>query len=168
MALERPDSTDADYRAQSAPGRVTASTGAELVERVIAVAGAGIRELIDFHKAFCCHCGVKLYGKGDVVVGAGGVMIGICPGGECPVGVNFTTIYPAGLEVMVVSGFATGMVATIEDVSDAYPRDHTGRAYYGGRSYVLTLGSYGRRPMSETILRPTDESLIGRFTVARP
>jgi hypothetical protein len=124
------------------------------------------QEEIDFHRAVCARCGVNTYGNGTVGTDETGCPVPVCK--ACPTGVDFTTAYPTGLEVMVTDGFAAGSVAKIESVADAYPTDpRTGDAHYAGRSYMVTLPVWGRRTFPEGYVRPTDDAAIARYAVHR-
>src|SRR5439155_26218157 len=78
-----------------------------------------VQDDIDFHRALCARCGVNTYDKGTADTDAAGCPVPMCQ--TSPAGVDFTTAYPVGTEVMVTDGFAAGSIARIESIADAYP-----------------------------------------------
>ena len=117
----------------------------------------------------CDDCGVTTYGDSRIDISAAIPTVHCQP--SCPVGVNYTTNYPVGLDVEVTRGFAAGATARIERVSDSYvadtPPDDAGTRYYSGRSYTVSLAGWGYRTLGESIFRPVDPHLADRYTVRR-
>ena len=117
----------------------------------------------------CDDCGVTTYGDSRIDTSAAVPTVHCQP--SCPVGVNYTTNYPVGLDVEVTGGFAAGATARIERVSDSYvadtPPDEAGTRYYSGRSYTVNLPGWGCRTLDESIFRPVDPQLRDRYTVRR-
>lgn len=158
------DGTAWAYLGKRVTGNARLSEGDPAIAR--AVAHHRLRNAIDDNSARCHRCGVVMYGAAAIVDGPDGRLVAACQN-TCPAGVNFHTAYPVGTEVMITDGFAMGAVARIEAVSDAYPPDGQGIAHYAGRAYVVTLPSWGRRPISEDYVKPTDERLTDEYAVVR-
>ena len=114
----------------------------------------------------CATCGVTTYGNGQVRPDTDDCPAAHC-NPACPIGVDFATDYPIGLEMRITAGFAAGAIARIERVSDAYPADLDGRTHYAGRTYVLTLPYWGTRGFPETIVCPVDDAVHDRYAVHR-
>lgn len=118
----------------------------------------------------CARCGVTCRDRAGIEFDDDDCPFAVCDP-VCPTGVNFTTSYPLGTEVQITAGFAAGATATVERVSDSFvsePYVTDEPPVYVGRSYVLLLSYWGRRPMTEEIVRPVDESLVERHAVRRP
>jgi ferredoxin len=127
---------------------------------------AAYRYVNDGNDKRCATCGVVTYDRTTIAIADDGCPVVHCSR-ACPVGVDFTTNYPVGLEVMVTSGFAAHLTARIERVSDAYPPDRDGQSYYAGRSYSLRLPHWGYRSFPEQYVRPVDPDLTQRHAVRR-
>ncbi|WP_433294517.1 hypothetical protein ACQP2F_33310 [Actinoplanes sp. CA-030573] len=127
---------------------------------------AAVVEVRDDRNQRCSACGVATYGDGRIVIADDGCPTAYCAPG-CPIGVNFATDYPVGLEVIITQGFAAGAIGSIERVSDAYPPDLDGTRYYAGRAYVMTLPYWGERQFTEDIVEPRDAQLVDRYAVRR-
>ena len=117
----------------------------------------------------CATCGVTTYGNGHVAYDAARIPTAVCAG-PCPTGVDYTTDYPVGLEIMITKGFAAGTITHIERVSDAYLSDTTRPGQppaYAGRSYTWTSPVWGRRTLAEDYVRPVDDGMAERYAVHR-
>lgn len=130
---------------------------------------AAYRFLLESADQRCDDCGVTTYGDGRIDMSRTVPAVRCQP--ACPIGVNYTTNYPIGLDVEIIDGFAAGATAVIEGVSDHYPSDFPpddkGTRYYSGRSYTVTLAYWGRRTFGEDVFRPSNPQLADRYTVRR-
>lgn len=118
----------------------------------------------------CARCGVTCRDRARIEFDDDDCPIAVCDP-ACPTGVNFTTSYPLGTKVQITTGFAAGAIAAVERVSDSFvnePYLPDEPPVYVGRSYVVDLAHWGRRPMTEEIIRPVDEDLVDRHAVRRP
>jgi hypothetical protein len=118
----------------------------------------------------CARCGVTCRDRARIEFDTNDCPVAFCDP-ACPVGVAFVTDYPVGTQVQITQGFAAGATVAIKRVSDSFvnepfrPQDPP---EYVGRSYVVDLPYWGRRPMTEDIVRPVDEALVNQHAVRRP
>ncbi|MEV0734196.1 hypothetical protein [Polymorphospora sp. NPDC050346] len=114
----------------------------------------------------CGTCGVTTHGVSRIAFDADRCPVAYCDP-TCPLGVNFATDYPIGLEVIVKGGYASGAIAQIIGVTDAYPSEIDGTRNWVFRRYTLELPFWGVRHICEADVEPTDPTLIARYAVRR-